>query len=151
MGNNKKNVGYNNNHVKEISKIDYSKDITGPAYAPPPADITDMPADRADNSVIYMDISTEGGRTLRTLEVTKPHLIGRLYFELRQDLCPLTCTNFLSLITCAKGVASDGLKYGYKGTKLHRIVKNLLLQGGDLLDQQGHCSKSIYGNGNVFC
>jgi hypothetical protein len=147
--NNKNDNKYSNAH-KPLSVIDYSLDISGPAYQPPDSDSLNFVANREDNSVIYIDISTEGGRKLHTGAITKPHLIGRLYFELRCDLVPLATTNFLALIANSKGYGSDGVKYAYKGTKFHRIVKNLLIQGGDLLGQNGHCSRSTFGEGKLF-
>lgn len=147
---NKKSNPYKNKVDEEKSAIDYSVDVAGAAYTPPNSDLINYCGIREDNSVIYMDISTEGGRTLRTGETTQPHLIGRLYFEIRCDLLPLTTTNFLSLLVNAKGIGADGVKYAYKGTKIHRVVKNLLFQGGDLMGMNGHCSKSIYNKGGLF-
>ncbi|XP_072163471.1 RING-type E3 ubiquitin-protein ligase PPIL2-like [Diadema setosum] len=46
---------------------------------------------------------------------------GMLNIELRCDLVPKTCENFLKL--CANGY--------YKGTKFHRSIKNFMIQGGD--------------------
>ncbi len=135
---------------KEEKGFDFQADIK-PTYFPPGGDSSYM-TEREDNSIIYMDISTEGGRALKTLPVTysEPKLIGRLHFELRGDLVPLACANFLSLIVNAKGVCNDGVKYGYKGCKLYRVVKNLLFQTGDLMNAQGHCSRSIFNDGGLF-
>lgn len=135
---------------KPPAEFDYSTDIK-PVYFPSGGNSSKI-EDREDNSIIYMDISTEGGRALNTIPVTytEPKLIGRLHFELRCDLVPIACTNFLSLIVNAKGVGPDGVKYGYKGCKLYRIVKNLLFQTGDLRNEKGHCSRSIYNDGGLF-
>lgn len=55
-------------------------------------------------------------------------------------------------MTNVRGVnISDGIKYHYKGTRIHRIEKDVLFQGGDLLDERGNCSKSIYNDGGLFC
>lgn len=138
------------NNEPQLNGIDYAADIKA-TYFPPGGDVSSLP-DREDNSVIYMDISTKGGRELKTIPVTysEPKLIGRLHFELRCDLVPIACANFLSLIVNAKGIGPDGVKYGYKGCEVHRIVKNLLFQTGDLMGAKGHCSRSIYNEGGLF-
>ena len=57
---------------------------------------------------------------------------GRLYLELRPDLVPRTVRNFEQLCEGLPGGR------GYAGTKLHRIVPELCIQGGE-------CGLSIYG------
>ncbi len=84
-----------------------------------------------------MEIHSAGGRRLRDRTVTRPEILGRLYFELRRDLVPIACNNFVELVTGARQYGKDGVKYHYKGTRIHRVVKNLFLQSGDLLDTKG--------------
>ena len=105
---------------------------------------------RESNPIVYMDIFCSGGIKLPSGEVTVSKPIGRLYFELRSDLVPVTCANFLSLISGSRGVGFDGIKYSYKGTKIHRICRDVLFEGGDLLGENGECSRSIYNNGGLF-
>lgn len=64
-------------------------------------------------------------------------------------MVPVACANFLSLIKGELGQGIDGVKYHYKGIRLHRIVRNRMFQSGDLLDTRGECSRSIY-NGGLF-
>jgi peptidylprolyl isomerase len=99
---------------------------------------------REENPVVFMDVSSRGGVRLPSGVVTEPRYLGRLYFELRRDIAPVACANFMGLIVGHKGYAKDGTPYKYKGTKLHRIVKDVLFQGGDLLGENGRCSRSIY-------
>jgi cyclophilin family peptidyl-prolyl cis-trans isomerase len=73
-----------------------------------------------------------------------------LYIELRKDLLPVAANNFLQLCEGGLGVGDDGVRYHYRGTKIHRIIKDRFFQGGDLLDQDGECSKSIYEGGKCF-
>ena len=60
---------------------------------------------------------------------------GRLYLELRPDLVPRTVRNFEQL---CEGFPSNSGGRGYAGTKFHRIVPDLCIQGGE-------CGPSIYG------
>ena len=103
------------------------------------------------NPVVYFEIVSSGGRMLRDRTKTRPEHLGRLYFELRKDIAPIACNNFLELITGARGFGKDGINYHYTGMRIHRVVKNLYFQSGDLLDSDGHCSKSsLGGEGGTF-
>jgi hypothetical protein len=52
---------------------------------------------REENPVIFLEISTTSDNDLRPS--AQPGLVlGRLYFELRQDIVPLACHNFLQLV-----------------------------------------------------
>lgn len=107
---------------------------------------------RALNPIVFMEISSMGGRKERNGIISKPTVLGRLYFELRKDLAPIACENFLSLIEGRIGLSPwDGVNYNYKGTRIHRIVKNQYMQGGDLIDSKGDCSRSVYNRGGLFC
>src|SRR5579885_3428784 len=66
---------------------------------------------------------------------TKHKNLGRIEFELFEDIVPKTVENFLSLITHNKG-------FGYRKSKIHRIIPNFVIQGGDFDNKGGH---SIYG------
>lgn len=102
---------------------------------------------REENPVVFLEISTRGGLKLPMGGLTQPKLLGKLYIELRQDIAPACCVNFLSLVTGVKGYGKDGTPYRYKGTRLHRIIRDHLFQAGDLLNENGRCSKSIYEGG----
>lgn len=52
--------------------------------------------------------------------------------QIRGDVCPVTAENFRSLCTGEKGTNDDFVPYHYKGTKLHRVIPDLMLQGGDI-------------------
>lgn len=70
---------------------------------------------------------------------------GRIVFKLFQDKCPKTCENFRCLCTGEKGVSRrTGTKLHYKGSRFHRIVKNFMIQGGDITDGNGKGGDSIY-------
>lgn len=70
---------------------------------------------------------------------------GRIVFKLYNDICPKTCENFRCLCTGEKGRSRKTDKaLHYKGTPFHRIVKNFIIQGGDITDHNGRGGDSIY-------
>jgi hypothetical protein len=77
-------------------------------------------AERNENPVVFMDVAAGGGTRLLTGKLSEPQTLGRLHFELRFDIAPRACANFMSLITGARGLGSDGIPYRYKGTTIHR-------------------------------
>lgn len=73
-------------------------------------------------------------------------LVGSMTFELRPDVAPKTCENFLQICEGTSEVLTDkGKKLHYLGSKIHRIVPGFLCQGGDLTKLNGKGGWSIYG------
>lgn len=131
-------------------KVDIEVEIHGESFVPLQGN-KDQGHGRDENPVVYMDISTKGGRRdKKTGTVSQPRKLGRLHFELRMDLCPMTCNNFMSILNNNGFSTHDGIEYSYKNTEIHRIVKNRIFEGGDLLGKKGECSRSIYNNGGLF-
>ncbi|GAV52636.1 hypothetical protein ZYGR_0AG06270 [Zygosaccharomyces rouxii] len=64
--------------------------------------------------------------------------VGRIEFELYDDIVPKTATNFKALCTHEKG-------FGYRGVPFHRIIPQFMLQGGDTDLAGGFGGRSIYG------
>jgi peptidyl-prolyl isomerase G (cyclophilin G) len=104
---------------------------------------------RDENPVVFIEVSTTGINSSTNRKYCEPRVIGKLYFELRQDIAPVSSSNFLQLLLGDVGKVrktEPGYEdiYRYKGTRIHRIVKNMLMEGGDLKGLDGECSKSAF-------
>jgi len=64
--------------------------------------------------------------------------IGKVTFEIKDDVVPKTAKNFVALCTHEKG-------FGYKGTPFHRVIPGFMAQTGDFTRHDGMGGESIYG------
>ncbi|KAK6090068.1 hypothetical protein P3W45_000956 [Vairimorpha bombi] len=64
-----------------------------------------------------------------------------IHFVLYKDKVPKTVENFISF---AKGYSINNTKYEYTGSVFHRIIKDFVIQGGDIVNKNGTGSVSIY-------
>ena len=67
---------------------------------------------------------------------------GRIIFQLFDDEVPKTCKNFRYL--CSKGLFNDD-KPSYQECIFHRVIKDFMIQGGDITRGDGTGGFSIYG------
>ncbi|PLW13493.1 hypothetical protein PCANC_15614 [Puccinia coronata f. sp. avenae] len=88
-----------------------------------------------NNPRVFFDFSIKNGPARRVM------------FELFKDRVPITTENFRALCTGEKGystLAPEKLLC-YKGSPVHRIVPNFMIQGGDFIQHNGKSGESIYG------
>ncbi|AAS52623.1 AEL062Cp [Eremothecium gossypii ATCC 10895] len=68
---------------------------------------------------VYIDIEIGGCKS------------GRIVFELFQDKAPLSAQNFKQL--CCGGIELDGKHVSFRGNRFHRVIKNFMVQAGDIM------------------
>ena len=86
------------------------------------------------NQKVYLDI------------IAGTTALGRIEIELFYDITPKTAENFRGLCTGEYGTGKiHKKKLTYKGSRIHKIIENQYLQGGDIIYGNGKGGESIYG------
>lgn len=109
-----------------------------------------------NNPLVYLDIKVdeENGKHGEYFAMLKNDLInvwcvwflvGRIIIELRQDVVPRTAHNFRCLCTGEYGIGLNGKPLHYKNTKFHKVQRLFMVQGGDVVNNDGSSGESIYG------
>lgn len=81
----------------------------------------------------YLDIAKQ--------DFLKDPYVGRIVIELHADVVPKTVQNFATLCRTKK----------YMNTPFHRIIQGFMVQGGDIVNQDGTGVYSIFGGeGGTF-
>jgi cyclophilin family peptidyl-prolyl cis-trans isomerase len=70
--------------------------------------------------------------------------VGRVKLELFKAQCPRTAENFRQF--CTGEFRRSQQPLGYKGSVLHRVIKDFMVQGGDFVKSDGTGRASIYGD-----
>jgi cyclophilin family peptidyl-prolyl cis-trans isomerase len=96
--------------------------------------------EKPDFKAIEMFPSQLGPRSEVFMEFTSGNeIIGKIVFCLVDDLLPGTCENF-------KRLCLGNLPFKYESTKIHRIVKNSVIMGGDVEYSTGKGGHSAFLN-----
>lgn len=89
-----------------------------------------------DEDIDLLDISVE----------EKIDYIGRLQIRLFWDLNPITCENFYRIIEGKHdSKLLPGQKLSYKNTIFFNYHKGFIIQGGDIIRNDGTGGESIFG------
>jgi len=82
---------------------------------------SDAPMRHPDNPRVFFDIAINGEH------------IGRVVMELYKQDVPKTAENFRQLCLGTHNHPQTGRPLHYKGTQFHRVIKDFMVQGGDVI------------------
>ena len=131
-------VGENISDEKRENSNNISKDEDEDEYAEQERLISNSQKKNDNTTVDTNDISAQPFFDIEIGEV----FIGRITFQLFDDIVPKTCKNFRYL--CSKGM-NNSQKPCYQGSAFHRVIKDFMIQGGDFTNGDGTGGVSIYG------
>ena len=103
----------------------------------------DKPLDLSTNSQVEEFINFEDTSTNPYFDINQDDkLLGRVVFQLFDEDVPLTCKNFRYLVSQSmfkKDIPS------YQNVPFHRVIKDFMIQSGDITKGDGTGGMSIYG------
>lgn len=74
------------------------------------------------------------------MKISKGRNVYNVELKLYDDITPLTCKNF-------RFIAKKGINgKSYNNCIFHRVIRDFMIQGGDIVNGDGTGSVSIYGN-----
>jgi len=119
--------------------LDYTNDLSRAAT---PSDF--RPAPRNTRIIVNKDLG-HLNKVLRCFFdiAIDGKVSGRIVIQLRPDVAPKMCANFVALCTGELG-------YGYKGCKIFKAVSDSHIIGGDFEYNNGSGGHSIYNNRDLF-
>lgn len=80
---------------------------------------------------------------IRDLEGPGDHYTGTFTVGVFGEVVPMTALNFVSI---ARGYKQHDEMMSYRDTRVHRIVRDLVIQAGDITTGDGTGGKSIFGH-----
>ena len=118
-------------HADPANKHVTFTDTTETVFSPtdPPSQLTS----RTPPAYVFLDIAKQ--------DFLKSPFVGRIVIQLFHEHAPRTTHNFAQLCADKK----------YVNIPFHRVVKDFMIQGGDIVNQDGTGTYSVYGGeGTTF-
>jgi cyclophilin family peptidyl-prolyl cis-trans isomerase len=126
-------------HERYEPTREYDEDVDDGAkhvqFADPIEDVANEPerVQPPPPQYVFLDVAKQ--------DFLKDPYVGKIIIQLHPDVVPKTCANFAQL--CAEKK--------YVNTPFHRVIKDFMLQSGDIVHQDGTGTYSIYGGeGSTF-
>ncbi|XP_012268209.2 peptidyl-prolyl cis-trans isomerase D [Athalia rosae] len=89
--------------------------------------------DSQKNPIVFLDFTVDDEK------------VGRVVLELFKNVAPRTVENFRALCTGEYGTGLNGKPLHYKGSIIHKVIPQCMIQGGDIINFDGSGGESIYG------
>ncbi|WVW83749.1 hypothetical protein I302_105770 [Kwoniella bestiolae CBS 10118] len=113
-----------------------------------PSNLEQLDEDQLDilRDIISHSSSSKGEVNVTNIPPSNPVFQETLYIDLFTKDCPITTQNFMHLLKGDKGISKLSSKpLHYKNVRIHRLVKDFIVQGGDITRNNGSGGESIYG------
>ncbi|KAJ3275710.1 hypothetical protein HDV01_007176 [Terramyces sp. JEL0728] len=132
-------IGNKQDYEKELEKYNHAKQLLEKIYQS-----YGLPSNLEELSPDELEILQDNSK--QELRFTEPENInkGRIVIELDPNT-PKTLANFLKICTGEVTSKTTRKPLHYKNTPIHRIVKDYIIQGGDVIRGDGSGGESIYG------